>query len=189
VTRPRRESGAGHRVEARTSRSTLLEAKASTTSSSFESDVVSPGVADGCPTPGCHPRGLLLARDKSLSNSCSRTTAFRSGVLRSSELPPIRRPSGACPFPLIVKSLTQGRHRSASRRRSVVDTDELSKERVQFIPREYRDRPRRPIRYNRGPGALTVGIIAISASRHSARCGSFFFTTCRRGRRDRDRRA
>ena len=81
---------------------------------------------------GCNPRGLLLARDKSLSKKLlsfhripvPEFEAFRIGR-------PIRRPKRLA-FPLIVKSLTQEASIGISQA-SVVDSDEKLKERVAFI--------------------------------------------------------
>jgi D-alanine-D-alanine ligase len=81
---------------------------------------------------GCNPRGLLLARDKSLSKklfSYHRIAVPESEVVRMGR--PIRRPK-RLPFPLIVKSLTQEASIGISQA-SVVDTDEKLKERVAFI--------------------------------------------------------
>ncbi len=81
---------------------------------------------------GCNPRGLLIARDKSLSKKLlayHRLSVPESEVFRIGR--PIRRPK-RLPFPLIVKSLTQEASIGISQA-SVVDTDEKLKERVTFI--------------------------------------------------------
>src|SRR4029079_9345842 len=81
---------------------------------------------------GCNPRGLLLARDKSLSKKLlayHRIPVPESEVFRIGR--PIRRPK-RLQFPLIVKSLTQEASIGISQA-SVVDTDEKLKERVLFI--------------------------------------------------------
>ena len=81
---------------------------------------------------GCNPRGLLLARDKSLSKKLlayHRIHVPEADVIRAGR--PIRRPK-RLPFPLIVKSLTQEASIGISQA-SVVDSDEKLKERVQFI--------------------------------------------------------
>ena len=81
---------------------------------------------------GCNPRGLLLARDKSLSKkllSYHRIHVPEADVIRAGR--PIRRPKRLT-FPLIVKSLTQEASIGISQA-SVVDSDEKLKERVQFI--------------------------------------------------------
>ncbi len=81
---------------------------------------------------GCNPRGLLLARDKSLSKKLlayHRIPVPESEVFRIGR--PIRRPK-RLPFPLIVKSLTQEASIGISQA-SVVDSDEKLKERVTFI--------------------------------------------------------
>jgi D-alanine-D-alanine ligase len=81
---------------------------------------------------GCNPRGLLLARDKSLSKKLlayHRIPVPESDVFRIGR--PIRRPK-RLPFPLIVKSLTQEASIGISQA-SVVDSDEKLKERVTFI--------------------------------------------------------
>jgi D-alanine-D-alanine ligase len=81
---------------------------------------------------GCNPRGLLLARDKSLSKKLlayHRIPVPDSEVFRIGR--PIRRPK-RLQFPLIVKSLTQEASIGISQA-SVVDSDEKLKERVLFI--------------------------------------------------------
>ena len=81
---------------------------------------------------GCNPRGLLLARDKSLSKKLlayHRIPVPESEVFRIGR--PIRRPKRLL-FPLIVKSLTQEASIGISQA-SVVDSDEKLKERVLFI--------------------------------------------------------
>jgi len=81
---------------------------------------------------GCNPRGLLLARDKSLSKKLlayHRIEVPEFEVCRIGR--PIRRPK-RLPFPLIVKSLTQEASIGISQA-SVVDGDEKLKERVTFI--------------------------------------------------------
>jgi len=81
---------------------------------------------------GCNPRGLLLARDKSLSKKLlayHRIPVADAEVFRIGR--PIRRPK-RLQFPLIVKSLTQEASIGISQA-SVVDSDEKFKERVTFI--------------------------------------------------------
>lgn len=81
---------------------------------------------------GCNPRGLLLARDKSLSKKLlayHRIAVPEFEVFRIGR--PIRRPK-RLPFPLIVKSLTQEASVGISQA-SVVDSDEKLKERVTFV--------------------------------------------------------
>jgi D-alanine-D-alanine ligase len=81
---------------------------------------------------GCNPRGLLLARDKSLSKKLlayHRIPVPEFEVFRIGR--PIRRPK-RLEFPLIVKSLTQEASIGISQA-SVVDSDEKLKERVAFI--------------------------------------------------------
>jgi D-alanine-D-alanine ligase len=81
---------------------------------------------------GCNPRGLLLARDKSLSKKLlayHRLSVPEFEVFRIGR--PIRRPK-RLQFPLIVKSLTQEASIGISQA-SVVDNDERLKERVTFI--------------------------------------------------------
>src|SRR5438270_1787658 len=81
---------------------------------------------------GCNPRGLLLARDKSLSKKLlayHRIPVPEFEVFRVGR--PIRR-SKRLSYPLIVKSLTQEASIGISQA-SVVDTDEKLKERVAFI--------------------------------------------------------
>jgi len=81
---------------------------------------------------GCNPRGLLLARDKSLSKkllSYHRIPVPESEVFRIGRR--VRRPKRLA-FPLMVKSLTQEASIGISQA-SVVDSDEKLKERVAFI--------------------------------------------------------
>src|SRR5713226_1082560 len=81
---------------------------------------------------GCNPRGLLLARDKSLSKKLlayHRIAVPDFEVYRTGR--PIRRPKRLV-FPLIVKSLTQEASIGISQA-SVVDSDEKLAERVGFI--------------------------------------------------------
>lgn len=81
---------------------------------------------------GCNPRGLLLARDKSLSKKLlayHRIPVPEFEVFRIGR--PIRRPK-RLQFPLIVKSLTQEASIGISQA-SVVDSDDKLKERVAFI--------------------------------------------------------
>jgi D-alanine-D-alanine ligase len=81
---------------------------------------------------GCNPRGLLLARDKSLSKKLlayHRIDVPEFEVFRAGR--PIRRPK-RLQFPLMVKSLTQEASIGISQA-SVVDSDEKLKERVTFI--------------------------------------------------------
>ena len=81
---------------------------------------------------GCNPRGLLIARDKSLSKKLlayHRIPVPDFEVFRIGR--PIRRPK-RLQFPLIVKSLTQEASIGISQA-SVVDGDEKLRERVTFI--------------------------------------------------------
>jgi D-alanine-D-alanine ligase len=81
---------------------------------------------------GCNPRGLLLARDKSLSK---KLLAFHRIPVPEFEVFRIGRPvklSKRLAYPLIVKSLTQEASIGISQA-SVVDSDEKLKERVLFI--------------------------------------------------------
>jgi D-alanine-D-alanine ligase len=81
---------------------------------------------------GCNPRGLLLARDKSLSKKLlayHRIHVPDFEVFRTGR--PIRRPKRLT-YPLMVKSLTQEASIGISQA-SVVDSDEKLKERVAFI--------------------------------------------------------
>jgi D-alanine-D-alanine ligase len=81
---------------------------------------------------GCNPRGLLLARDKSLSKKLlayHRIHVPEAEVFRAGR--PVRRPKRLT-FPLIVKSLTQEASIGISQA-SVVDSDEKLVERVKFI--------------------------------------------------------
>jgi D-alanine-D-alanine ligase len=81
---------------------------------------------------GCNPRGLLLARDKSLSKKLlayHRIEVPEFEVFRIGR--PIRRPKRLT-YPLMIKSLTQEASIGISQA-SVVDSDEKLKERVSFV--------------------------------------------------------
>ena len=98
----------------------------------FDQNVVSHLELLKLPYTGCNPRGLLLARDKSLSKKLlayHRIPVPEFEVVRMGR--PIRRPK-RLPFPLMVKSLTQEASVGISQA-SVVDSDERLKERVAFI--------------------------------------------------------
>jgi D-alanine-D-alanine ligase len=98
----------------------------------FDQNVVSHMELLKLPYTGCNPRGLLLARDKSLSKkllSYHRIAVPEFEVVRIGR--PIRRPK-RLPYPLIVKSLTQESSVGISQA-SVVDSDDKLKERVNFI--------------------------------------------------------
>jgi len=98
----------------------------------FDQNVVSHLELLKLPYTGCNPRGLVLARDKSLSKKLlayHRIPVPEFDVVRIGR--PVRRPK-RLPFPLIVKSLTQEASIGISQA-SVVDSDEKLKERVAFI--------------------------------------------------------
>src|SRR6266700_3622366 len=98
----------------------------------FDQNVVSHLELLKLPYTGCNPRGLLLARDKSLSKKLlayHRIPVPEFEVFRIGR--PIRR-AKRLTFPLIVKSLTQEASIGISQA-SVVDSDEKLKERVTFI--------------------------------------------------------
>ena len=98
----------------------------------FDQNVVSHLELLKLPYTGCNPRGLLMARDKSLSKKLlayHRIPVPEFEVFRIGR--PIRRPKRLT-FPLIVKSLTQEASIGISQA-SVVDSDEKLKERVAFI--------------------------------------------------------
>jgi D-alanine-D-alanine ligase len=98
----------------------------------FDQNVVSHLELLKLPYTGCNPRGLLLARDKSLSKKLlayHRIPVPEFEVFRSGR--PIRRPKRLT-FPLMVKSLTQEASIGISQA-SVVDNDDKLKERVTFI--------------------------------------------------------
>ena len=81
---------------------------------------------------GCHPRGLMLARDKALSK---KLLAYHHLVVPKFAVYPrgrrVHRPRGL-DFPLIVKSLTHEASLGISQA-SIVDSDEKLRERVAFI--------------------------------------------------------
>jgi len=92
----------------------------------FDQNVVSHLELLKLPYTGCNPRGLLMARDKSLSKKLlayHRIPVPEFEVCRIGR--PIRRPK-RLQFPLIVKSLTQEASIGISQA-SVVDTDENSR--------------------------------------------------------------
>ena len=98
----------------------------------FDQNVVSHLELLKLPYTGCNPRGLLLARDKSLSKKLlayHRIDVPESEVFRIGR--PVRRAKRLA-FPVIVKSLTQEASIGISQA-SVVDSDDKLKERVQFI--------------------------------------------------------
>src|SRR5216683_8253072 len=98
----------------------------------FDQNVVSHLELLKLPYTGCNPRGLLMARDKSLSKKLlayHRIPVPEFEVFRIGR--PIRRPKRLT-FPLIVKSLTQEASIGISQA-SVVDGDDKLKERVTFI--------------------------------------------------------
>ena len=98
----------------------------------FDQNVVSFLELLKLPYTGCNPRGLLLARDKSLSKkllSYHRIPVPESEVFRIGRR--VRRPKRLA-FPLMVKSLTQEASIGISQA-SVVDSDEKLKDRVAFI--------------------------------------------------------
>ncbi len=98
----------------------------------FDQNVVSHLELLKLPYTGCNPRGLLLARDKSLSKkllSYHRIPVPEFEVVRVGR--PVRRPKRLA-FPLMVKSLTQEASIGISQA-SVVDNDEKLRERVAFI--------------------------------------------------------
>jgi D-alanine-D-alanine ligase len=98
----------------------------------FDQNVVSHLELLKLPYTGCNPRGLLLARDKSLSKKLlayHRIPVPEFEVFRIGR--PIRRPKRLT-FPLIVKSLTQEASIGIAQA-SVVDSDEKLKERVLFV--------------------------------------------------------
>jgi D-alanine-D-alanine ligase len=84
------------------------------------------------PYTGCHPRGLILARDKALSKKL--LAYHHLAVPRFAVFPRGRRvvrPKGL-EFPLIVKSLVHEASLGISQA-SIVDTDEKLRDRVAFI--------------------------------------------------------
>lgn len=84
------------------------------------------------PYTGCHPRGLMLARDKALSKKL--LAYHHLGVPRFAVFPrgrPVHLPKGL-PFPLIVKSLIHEASLGISQA-SIVDSADKLRERVAFI--------------------------------------------------------
>jgi D-alanine-D-alanine ligase len=98
----------------------------------FDQNVVSHLELLKLPYTGCNPRGLLIARDKSLSKKLlayHRIAVPEFEVFRIGR--PVRRPRRLM-FPLIVKSLTQEASIGISQA-SVVESDDKLRERVAFI--------------------------------------------------------
>jgi D-alanine-D-alanine ligase len=98
----------------------------------FDQNVVSHLELLKLPYTGCNPRGLLMARDKSLSKKLlayHRIDVPEFEVFRIGR--PVRRPKRLS-FPLMVKSLTQEASIGISQA-SVVETDEKLMERVAFV--------------------------------------------------------
>jgi D-alanine-D-alanine ligase len=98
----------------------------------FDQNVVSHLELLKLPYTGCNSRGLLLARDKSLSKKLlayHRIRVPEAEVYRAGRA--IRRPKRLA-FPLMVKSLTEEASIGISQA-SVVDSDEKLKERVAFV--------------------------------------------------------
>jgi D-alanine-D-alanine ligase len=98
----------------------------------FDQNVVSHMELLKLPYTGCNPRGLLMARDKSLAKKLlayHRIGVPEFEVFRIGRK--FRRPKRLS-FPLIVKSLTQEASIGISQA-SVVDSDEKLKERITFI--------------------------------------------------------
>jgi D-alanine-D-alanine ligase len=98
----------------------------------FDQNVVSYLELLRLPYTGCNPRGMLLARDKSLSKKLLQY--HRIPVPEFQMVPRGRKPrlSKKLGFPLIVKSLTQEASIGISQA-SVVDDETRLRERVQFI--------------------------------------------------------
>src|SRR6478672_9751511 len=98
----------------------------------FDQNVVSHLELLKLPYTGCNPRGLLLARDKSLSK---KLLAYHRIAVPEFDVARIgrsfRRPKRLA-FPLMVKSLTQEASIGISQA-SVVESDEKLNERVTFI--------------------------------------------------------
>jgi D-alanine-D-alanine ligase len=98
----------------------------------FDQNVVSHLELLKLPYTGCNPRGLLIARDKSLSKKLlayHRIAVPEFEVFRIGR--PVRRPRRLT-FPLIVKPLTQEASIGISQA-SVVESDDKLRERVAFI--------------------------------------------------------
>jgi D-alanine-D-alanine ligase len=135
------------------------------------------------PYTGCNSRGLLLARDKSLSKKLlayHRIAVPEFEVFRVGR--PMRRPK-RLPFPLMVKSLTQEASIGISQA-SVVDSDEKLKERVAFI-HESIGTAAIVEQYIEGR-ELYVGILGNQRCRR-CRSGSCSSPTCRRRQAHRHR--
>jgi D-alanine-D-alanine ligase len=98
----------------------------------FDQNVVSHLELLKLPYTGCNPRGMLLARDKSLSK---KLLAYHRIPIPEFEVFRIGRPirrAKRLTFPLMVKSLTQEASIGISQA-SVVDSDEKLRDRVLFI--------------------------------------------------------
>ena len=104
----------------------------------FDHHVVSYLEALQVPYTGCHPRGLILARDKALSKKL--LAYHHLTVPKFATFPrgrPARRPKGL-EFPLIVKSVDKEASLGISQA-SVVDTDEKLRDRVAFVHTRHGD--------------------------------------------------
>ena len=98
----------------------------------FDQHVVSYLELLGAPYTGCNPRGLVLARDKSLAKKILAYHRVRSpgfAVVRRGR--PVSKPRHLS-FPLMVKSLTEEASLGIAQA-SIVETDEKLEERVKFI--------------------------------------------------------
>lgn len=98
----------------------------------FDQNIVSYLELLGIPYTGCNPRGLMLARDKSLTK---KVLSFHGVATPAFEVfpknGPVRRPSHL-KFPLIVKSVNEEASLGISQA-SIVSDDEHLEERVSFI--------------------------------------------------------
>jgi len=98
----------------------------------FDQNVVSYLELLRLPYTGCNPRGMLLARDKSLSKKLLQYHRILVPEFQMVSRGRKARLSKKLDFPLIVKSLTQEASIGISQA-SVVESDEKLKERVTFI--------------------------------------------------------
>ena len=140
----------------------------------FDQNVVSHLELLKLPYTGCNPRGLLLARDKSLSK---KLLAYHRIAVPEFEVFRIGRPvrrSKRLTFPLMVKSLTQEASIGISQA-SVVDSKSVS-------PSSTTASARRPSSSSTSRDASSTSASSAIRPCRSCPCGSCFSPTCPRAR-------
>ena len=114
------------------------------------------------PYTGCNPRGLMLSRGKDLSKKLVHyhripTPAFAVFPMNRKIVRPER-----LKFPLIVKSLSEDASLGIAQK-SIVDSDEKLKERVEFIHERFAPLP--------SPNNISTAESSTSASSATSACG------------------